>query len=74
MAMNGYFMSPPTPGLESHHQIVLCHIQDTLWEESYASAFDMQLIKETKPRNKKFHKILSIINNMKVSKNLRLRI
>ena len=32
MAMKGFSAFPKPPGLEPHHQIVLCHIQDTWWE------------------------------------------
>ena len=29
--MKGYATSPKAPRVESHHQIILCHVQDTRW-------------------------------------------
>ena len=34
MAMKMYPTFPRAPGLERHHQIVLCHIKDTRWKWS----------------------------------------
>ena len=46
MAMKGYSAFPKAPAsLENHHQIVLCHIQDTHWG-SYPSA-EVQLVYST---------------------------
>ena len=43
----GILHSPPGL-LEPHHQIVLCHIQDTCWGASYPSA-EKQLVYSTVP-------------------------
>ena len=50
MAMKGYSAFPKAPAsLEPHHQIVLCHIQDTL-VGSYPSR-EMQMVYSTAPAN-----------------------
>ena len=37
--MKGYSALPKAPALlELHHQIIVCHIQDTRWGVSYPSA------------------------------------
>ena len=49
MAMKGCSTFPQAPAsLESHYQIVLCHIQDTRCGESYSSA-EKQSVYSTAP-------------------------
>ena len=49
MAMKGYFAFPQALVLlEPHHQIVLCHIQDTCWRGAYPSA-EVQSVYSTAP-------------------------
>ena len=46
VAMKEYSTFPKVPGLEPHHQIVLCHNQNTGVEGSYLSA-EMQSVYST---------------------------
>ena len=49
MAMKGCSAFPKAPAsLETHHQIVYCHIQDTYWWVSYPSA-EVQSVYFTAP-------------------------
>ena len=45
MTMKGYSSFPDAPGLEPRHQVVLCHIKETSWDEfflfHYRSAIDV---------------------------------
>ena len=47
MAMKGYSTFPKYSMLESYHQIVLCHIQDTLLEGGSYSSAEMQSVYST---------------------------
>ena len=65
MAMKGYSAFPKAPALlEPHHQIVLCHIQDTCCGGgSYPSA-EMQLVYSTIPVDWANYELLEILETM----------
>ena len=59
MAMKGYSTLPKAPVLlDSHHQTVSCHIQDTRWGVSYHSAEKQSV---TLDFEKIFHKKIQVI-------------
>ena len=48
-AMMEYSILPKAPGLEPHHQMVKCHIQDTCWRWGSYSSAEMQSVYSTAP-------------------------
>ena len=49
MAIKEYSTFAKVPGLKPHHQMVLCHIQDTHWGQRCYLSTEMQLAYSTGP-------------------------